>query len=79
MIVTTTSRENVETLIRVTLGGNPHHWFETISTGEDVAIKKSDPEVYQITLSRLALQADQALAFEDKKMAFSLRVALALM
>lgn len=67
MIATTTSRENVEILIRVTLGGNPHHWFETISTGEDVAIKKSDPEVYQITLSRLALQADQALAFEDKK------------
>jgi beta-phosphoglucomutase-like phosphatase (HAD superfamily) len=59
-IATTTSRENVETLIRVTLGGYPHHWFEAISTGEDVAIKKPDPEVYQ-------LEADQALAFEDTK------------
>lgn len=66
-IATTTSRENVETLIRVTLGGDPHHWFEAISTGEDVAIKKPDPEVYQLALSRLALEADQALAFEDTK------------
>jgi len=66
-IATTTSRENVETLIRVTLGGDPHHWFEAISAGEDVAIKKPDPEVYQLALSRLALQADQALAFEDTK------------
>jgi HAD superfamily hydrolase (TIGR01509 family) len=66
-IATTTSRENVETLIRVTLGGDPHHWFEAISTGEDVAIKKPDPEVYQLALTRLALQADQALAFEDTK------------
>ena len=66
-IATTTSRKNVETLIRVTLGGDPHHWFEAISTGEDVAIKKPDPEVYQLALSRLALEADQALAFEDTK------------
>ena len=66
-IATTTSRENVETLIRVTLGGDPHHWFEAISTGEDVAIKKPDPEVYQLALTSLALQADQALAFEDTK------------
>jgi beta-phosphoglucomutase-like phosphatase (HAD superfamily) len=66
-IATTTSRENVETLIRVTLGGDPHHWFEAISAGEDVAIKKPDPEVYQLALSRLALEADQALAFEDTK------------
>ena len=66
-IATTTSRENVETLIRVTLGGDPHHWFEAICTGEDVAIKKPDPEVYQLALTSLALQADQALAFEDTK------------
>ena len=66
-IATTTSRENVETLIRVTLGGDPHHWFEVISTGEDVAIKKPDPEVYRLALSRLALQADHAIAFEDTR------------
>jgi HAD superfamily hydrolase (TIGR01509 family) len=66
-IATTTSRENVETLIRVTLGGDPHHWFEAICTGEDVAIKKPDPEVYQVTLSRLALTARGAIAFEDTK------------
>ena len=66
-IATTTSRENVETLIRVTLGSDPHHWFEAICTGEDVAIKKPDPEVYQIALARLALEADHAIAFEDTK------------
>ena len=66
-IATTTSRENVETLIRVTLGGDPHHWFEAICTGEDVAIKKPDPEVYQVALSRLALTARDAIAFEDTK------------
>jgi len=66
-IATTTSRENVETLIRVTLGGDPHHWFEAISTGEDVAIKKPDPEVYQVALSRLELTARDAIAFEDTK------------
>ena len=66
-IATTTSRKNVETLIRVTLGGDPHHWFEAICTGEDVAIKKPDPEVYQVALSRLALTARDAIAFEDTK------------
>ena len=66
-IATTTSRENVETLIRVTLGSDPHQWFEAICTGEDVAIKKPDPEVYQVALSRLALTARDAIAFEDTK------------
>ena len=66
-IATTTSRENVETLIRVTLGSDPHHWFEAICTGEDVAIKKPDPEVYQVALSRLELTARDAIAFEDTK------------
>lgn len=66
-IATTTSRANVDTLIRVTLGSDPYHWFEAICTGEDVAIKKPDPEVYQVALSRLALTADDAIAFEDTK------------
>ena len=66
-IATTTSRENVETLIRVTLGSDPHQWFEAICTGEDVAKKKPDPEVYQVALSHLALTARDAIAFEDTK------------
>ena len=66
-IATTTSRENVETLIRVTLGGAPHDWFEAICTGEDVAIKKPDPEVYHVALTRLALTASEAIAFEDTR------------
>ncbi len=66
-IATTTSRANVDTLIRVTLGGAPHDWFEAICTGEDVAIKKPDPEVYQVALTRLALTAPEAIAFEDTR------------
>ena len=66
-IATTTSRENVETLIRVTFGGEPHEWFEAICTGEDVAIKKPNPEVYRLALQRLALTAPEALAFEDTR------------
>ena len=66
-IATTTSRANVETLIRVTLGGLAQDWFEAICTGEDVARKKPDPEVYRMALARLGLEADQALAFEDTR------------
>lgn len=66
-IATTTSRANVETLIRVTLGGDPYDWFEAICTGDDVLRKKPDPEVYHQALTRLALPPDKALAFEDTR------------
>lgn len=66
-IATTTSRANVETLIRVTLGGSMHDWFEAVCTGEDVARKKPDPEVYRLALERLSLTASEAIAFEDTR------------
>lgn len=66
-IATTTSRENVDTLIRVTLGVRFEEWFDVICTGEDVQRKKPDPEVYHLALDKLRLQAGDALVFEDTR------------
>jgi HAD superfamily hydrolase (TIGR01509 family) len=74
-IATTTSRANVEVLLRSTLGASASARFEVIVCGEDVARKKPDPEVYAQALRSLRLQAGQCLAVEDS--ANGLRAALA--
>jgi HAD superfamily hydrolase (TIGR01509 family) len=64
-IVTTTSRSNVEALLRAQLGA---HWaarFACVVCGEDVARKKPDPEAYASALRALDLAPLQALAIED--------------
>jgi beta-phosphoglucomutase-like phosphatase (HAD superfamily) len=74
-IATTTSRPNVGSLIAATLGEDALGWFVSIRTGEDVARKKPDPEVYRLALADLALRPSECLAFEDS--ANGLRAALA--
>jgi HAD superfamily hydrolase (TIGR01509 family) len=64
-ITTTTSRANVEALLRANLGPSWGAWFETLVCGEDVRAKKPDPEVYTIALQRLGLGPLQCLALED--------------
>ena len=64
-IATTTSRANVTALLDATLGAASIRWFASIRTGEDVAAKKPDPEVYHLVLSDLGLPAADCLAFED--------------
>jgi beta-phosphoglucomutase-like phosphatase (HAD superfamily) len=64
-IATTTSRPNVISLIEATLGGEAIGWFASIRTGEDVARKKPDPEVYRLVLGDLGLDASECVAFED--------------
>ena len=64
-IATTTSRANVTPLLEATLGPASILWFASIRTGEDVAAKKPDPEVYHLVLSDLRLPATDCLAFED--------------
>ena len=64
-IATTTSRPNVVSLIQVTLGSDAMNWFDALRTGEDVARKKPDPEVYHLTLADLELDPMECLAFED--------------
>jgi HAD superfamily hydrolase (TIGR01509 family) len=66
-IATTTSRENIHTLLDVSFGHEARSWFSAICTGEDVTLKKPDPEVYQLALERLGLHASACLAFEDTR------------
>ncbi len=64
-IVTTTSRANVDVLLRVTLGEDAINWFSVYVCGEDVQRKKPDPEAYRLALQRLDLPARACVAVED--------------
>lgn len=64
-ITTTTSKVNVDALLRSHFG---HGWtrrFSTLVCGEDVQSKKPDPEVFSLALQRLGISPLQALAIED--------------
>lgn len=64
-IATTTSRSNVDSLFQATLGMDTLGRFHSVRTGEDVSVKKPDPEVYRLVLEDLGLNAANAIAFED--------------
>ncbi|MFZ2648748.1 MAG: HAD-IA family hydrolase [Burkholderiaceae bacterium] len=67
-IVTTTSRSNVDALLRFHLGQSWTEWFSVVVCGEDVQRKKPDPQAYQIALSALdafGIGPLQAVAIED--------------
>jgi HAD superfamily hydrolase (TIGR01509 family) len=66
-IATTTSRDNVDALLRATLGRRGLDLFDPIVAGEDVADKKPAPEVYFKALDRLGLPAHECLAIEDSR------------
>ena len=74
-IATTTTPENVTTLLDVTLGPQAHGWFEVIGAGDIVAAKKPAPDIYLWVLQRLNLGAAQCMALEDS--AAGARAALA--
>ena len=64
-IATTTSRSNVDALMRVHLGERWADWFAVTVCGEDVQRKKPDPEVYLNALRALAIGPLEAVAIED--------------
>jgi HAD superfamily hydrolase (TIGR01509 family) len=64
-IVTTTSRDNVRSLLAHTLGPGWLHRFAAVVCGEDVAAKKPDPAAYTQALAQLGVTAPEALALED--------------
>ena len=64
-IASTTSRANVEALLRHHLGAAWQGLFAAIVCGEDVRLKKPDPEVYVRALRQLGLGWLQAVAIED--------------
>lgn len=64
-IATTTSRPNVDALIRATMKAEPDDIFDAIAAGDEVAAKKPAPDVYLLALHRLNLTAPEAVALED--------------
>lgn len=66
-IGTTTSRANVISLLRSTLGAESLQLFATIRTGEDVSAKKPDPEVYRLVLTDLGLDGPECYCIEDSR------------
>jgi len=67
-IATTTSMENVSTLINCTLGKECLSWFEVIVSGDMVTRKKPAADVYISVLERLSLPASQCMALEDSQL-----------
>jgi HAD superfamily hydrolase (TIGR01509 family) len=64
-IATTTSLENVRSLVEVTLGGSLADHFDVVAAGDMVPAKKPAPDVYLLALAGLSVPAEQAVAFED--------------
>ncbi|MCP4409150.1 MAG: HAD family hydrolase [Gammaproteobacteria bacterium] len=64
-IATTTSHENVTSLLESALGEASLDWFAVIGAGDVVANKKPAPDIYDYVLRALGLQASQCLAIED--------------
>lgn len=64
-IATTTSRSNVDALLRVHFGADWGKRFAAVVCGEDVARKKPDPEVYRRALDALGIGPLEAVALED--------------
>jgi len=64
-IATTTTCQNVTTLLSATLGRESIGWFDVISAGDVVAQKKPAPDIYIHALKHMGLAASDCIAFED--------------
>ncbi|MDO5622810.1 MAG: HAD-IA family hydrolase [Paracoccus sp. (in: a-proteobacteria)] len=64
-IATTTSRPNIDALIRATMGAEAVSIFDAIAAGDEVVAKKPAPDVYLLAMHRLGIPAGQAIALED--------------
>jgi HAD superfamily hydrolase (TIGR01509 family) len=64
-IASTTSPENVESLLSSSFGRDAPHWFSAIATGDVVPKKKPAPDIYNLALEKLAVEPERAIAFED--------------
>jgi len=64
-IATTTSRSNVDALLRWHFGAAWAQQFAVVVCGEDVQRKKPDPAVYEQALRTLGIGALEAVAIED--------------
>ncbi|WP_407493002.1 HAD-IA family hydrolase [Pseudooceanicola sp. MF1-13] len=66
-IATTTSRANVDALIRACWRAPADEVFDVIAAGDEVDAKKPAPDVYELALTRLGVPPNAALAFEDTR------------
>jgi HAD superfamily hydrolase (TIGR01509 family) len=66
-IATTTTPENVTSLLKASLAPDAESWFEVIGAGDVVPKKKPAPDIYLWVLEKMNLPASACLAFEDSK------------
>jgi beta-phosphoglucomutase-like phosphatase (HAD superfamily) len=66
-IATTTTPENVTSLLKSTLGEDSPGWFDVIGAGDIVPGKKPAPDIYHWVLEQLGLPASQCIAIEDSE------------
>ena len=64
-IASTTSPENVESLLTSSFGSDAPGWFAAIATGDVVANKKPAPDIYNLALQQVGVTPHRAIAFED--------------
>ncbi len=66
-IATTTTMENVTSLLKSTLGAESIGWFDVIGAGDIVPLKKPAPDIYHLVLNQLDLPGQQCIAIEDSE------------
>jgi HAD superfamily hydrolase (TIGR01509 family) len=66
-IATTTTPENVATLIEY--GAKPEilGWFDVVAAGDVVPAKKPAPDIYQLAMKELGVEPEQCVALEDSE------------
>jgi HAD superfamily hydrolase (TIGR01509 family) len=64
-IATTTTPENVYSLLEHSFSTNAAGWFDLIAAADAAPNKKPAPDVYHHALERLVLPAERCLAIED--------------
>jgi HAD superfamily hydrolase (TIGR01509 family) len=64
-IASTTTRANIDALLRATLGPRSVAMFSAIACGDEVPHKKPAPDIYRLALRRLERDAAACVALED--------------
>jgi HAD superfamily hydrolase (TIGR01509 family) len=65
-IASTTTRANIDALLRATWGAREGaSLFRTVACGDEVPRKKPAPDIYRLALQRLGKPAGHCVAFED--------------
>ncbi len=66
-IASTTTAANVDALLGAALGPRGIEMFSVIACGDQVPAKKPAPDVYELVLHHLGVDAEQAVALEDSR------------